>query len=119
MTIINYPRVVDCYTSYCFLISTTNDFIPVRNDMSPSPYPSPTRGEGIKPLLEIKDFGPPARGGHFVRQSHKGRGNKAPSSKSQISVLPQGVDILCFFTPFYPLSHTARSFTRFILHRFN
>ena len=26
--------------------------------------------------------------------SHKGRGNKAPSSKSQISVLPQGVDIL-------------------------
>ena len=71
------------------------------------------------PLLEIKDFGPPARGGHFVRQSHKGRGNKAPSSKSKISVLPQGVDILCFFTPFYPLSHTARSFTRFILHRFN
>ena len=43
---------------------------------------------------------------------HKGRGNKAPSSKSKISVLPQGVDILCFFTPFYPLSHTARSFTR-------
>ena len=79
MTIINYPRVVDCYTSYCFLISTTNDFIPVRNDMSPSPYPTSrktihwivllgrvTRGEGIKPLLEIKDFGPPARGGHFV-----------------------------------------------------
>ena len=48
----------------------------------------------------------------FARQSHKGRGNKAPSSKSKISVLPQGVDILCFFTPFYPLSHTARSFTR-------
>ncbi len=67
------------------------------------------------PLLEIKDFGPPARGGHFVRQSHKGRGNKAPSSKSQISVLPQGVDILCFFTPFYPISHSARSFTRLIL----
>ncbi len=32
-------------------------------------------GRGYKsPLLEIKDFGPPARGGHFVRQSHKGRG---------------------------------------------
>ena len=28
------------------------------------------------PLLEITDFGPPARGGHFVRQSHKGRENK-------------------------------------------
>ena len=41
-----------------------------------------------------------------------------PSSKSKISVLPQGVDILCFFTPFYPLSHTARSFTRFTLRRF-
>ena len=26
------------------------------------------------PLLEIKDFGPPARGGHFVRQSHLGLG---------------------------------------------
>ena len=61
MTIINYPRVVDYYTSYCFLISTTNDFIPVRNDMSPSPHPTSrktihwivllgrvTRGEGVK-----------------------------------------------------------------------
>ena len=26
------------------------------------------------PLLEIKDFGPPARGGHFVWQSHLGLG---------------------------------------------
>ena len=62
------------------------------NKISPSPHPSPT---------EV--------GGNI----------KAPSSKSKISVLPQGVDILCFFTPFYPLSHTARSFTRFILRRFN
>ena len=30
------------------------------------PSPPPRRWEGIKPLLEIKDFGPPARGGHFV-----------------------------------------------------
>ena len=30
------------------------------------PTPLPRRWEGIKPLLEIKDFGPPARGGHFV-----------------------------------------------------
>ena len=35
--IINYPRVWDYDTSYCFLISTTNNFIPVRNDMSPPP----------------------------------------------------------------------------------
>ncbi len=49
------------------------------NKISPSPHPTSrktihwivllgrvTRGEGIKPLLEITDFGPPARGGHFV-----------------------------------------------------
>ena len=31
-TIINYPRVVDYDTSKYFEFSTTNDFIPVRND---------------------------------------------------------------------------------------
>ena len=75
--IFNYLRDLDYYTSDYFFISTTNDLILVRNDMSPSAYPTSrktihwivllgrvTRGEGIKPLLEIKDFGPPARGGH-------------------------------------------------------
>ena len=120
-----------------------------RVSLSLHSYQNPQFGMTINniPLLEIKDFGPPARGGHFVLfhsflppqpfgtqfhtahsspvllvslpLSHKGRGNKAPSSKSKISVLPQGVDILCFFTPFYPLSHSARSFTRLILRRFN
>ena len=37
---------MDYYTSDCFLFSTTNDLIPVRNDMSPSPHPSPTKGRG-------------------------------------------------------------------------
>ena len=32
-TIINYPRVVDYDTSDYFLFSTTNDLIPVRNDI--------------------------------------------------------------------------------------
>ena len=31
----------------------------------PLPTPPPRRWEGIKPLLEITDFGPPVRGGHF------------------------------------------------------
>lgn len=31
--IFNYPRDLDYYTSDYFFISTTNDFIPVRNDM--------------------------------------------------------------------------------------
>ena len=86
---------MDYYTGDYFNNSTIITLLPVRNDMqkravitrkqaeqiarkplrsdvvntrvlSPSPHPSPTRGEGIKPLLEIKDFGPPARGGHFV-----------------------------------------------------
>ena len=67
------------------------------NKISPSPYPTSrktihwivllgrvTRGEGIKP--------PPRN--HRFRSSRKGG------------------DILCFFTHFYPLSHTARTFTR-------
>ena len=35
------------------------------------PTPPPRRGEGIKPLLEITDFGPPARGGHFCENELK------------------------------------------------
>ena len=102
--------VMDYYTGDYISNSTIITLLPVRNDMSPSPHPSPTRGEGVKlrrfrnmswiigrsagstqpslgrvslslhsyqnpqfgmtinniPLLEIKDFGPPARGGHFV-----------------------------------------------------
>ena len=101
---------MDYYTSDYISNSTIITLLPVRNDMSPSPYPSPTRGEGVKlrrfrnmswiigrsagstqpslgrvslslhsyqnpqfgmtinniPLFEIKDFGFPARGGHFV-----------------------------------------------------
>ena len=54
------------------------------NKISPSPHPTSrktihwivllgrvTRGEGIKPLLEITDFGPPARGGHFCENELK------------------------------------------------
>ncbi len=47
--IFNYPRDLDYYTSDYFFISTTNDLIPVRNDMinKPSPLPSPlSKGEG-------------------------------------------------------------------------
>ena len=46
------------------------------NKISPSPLPLPHVGgrEYKSPLLEIKDFGPPARGGHFVWQSHLGLG---------------------------------------------
>ena len=49
-----------------------------RVSLSLNSYQNPQFGMTINniPLLEIKDFGPPARGGHFVRQSHKGRGNK-------------------------------------------
>ena len=35
------------------------------------PTPPPRRWEGIKPLLEITDFGPPARGGHFCENELK------------------------------------------------
>ena len=64
---------MDYDTSYCFLISTTNDSIPVRNDMSPSPHPSPHVGGRVykSPLLEIKDFGPPASGGLLVVLEYK------------------------------------------------
>ena len=49
-----------------------------RVSLSLHSYQNPQFGMTINniPLLEIKDFGPPARGGHFVRQSHKRRENK-------------------------------------------
>ena len=36
-----------------------------------APTTPPHRWEGIKPLLEITDFGPPARGGHFCENELK------------------------------------------------
>ena len=91
-----------------------------RVSLSLHSYQNPQFGMTINniPLPEIKDFGPPARGGHFVLfhsflppqpfgtqfhsvhtspvqlvslpLSHKGRGNiKATSSKSKISILSQ------------------------------
>ena len=66
---------MDYYTSDYFFISTTNDLILVRNDMINKPSPLPLSHVGGReyksPLFEIKDFGPPARGGHFCENELK------------------------------------------------
>ena len=90
MTIINYPRVVDCYvtsplspwTSFrvskvkeipkhvldYWQVGRLNAALLGRVSLSLNSYQNPQFGMTINkiPLLEIKDFGPPARGGHFV-----------------------------------------------------
>ena len=56
---------MDYDTSNYFLFSITNDLLPVRNDMSPSPHPSPTRGEGIKPPPRNQRFRSSRKGWTF------------------------------------------------------
>ena len=53
----NYPRALDYDVASCSKLCTTENNSP-RNDIT-------------LPLLEITDFGPPARGGHFCENELK------------------------------------------------